>query len=41
MWKKQYGDEVTLNILDSVNGRPPMFAVPNFTKTNAGALEKR
>ena len=41
MWKKQYGDEVTLNIIDSVNGRPPIFAVPNFTKTNADALAKK
>lgn len=29
MWKKQYGDDVTEQFLPFVNGRPPIFAVPN------------
>ncbi len=29
MWKKAYGEEKTLQILSSINERPPVFAVPN------------
>lgn len=29
MWLKQYGEDVTLQILEAVNERPPVFAVPN------------
>lgn len=29
MWKKHYGDENTLNILNEINGVPPVFAIPN------------
>ncbi len=29
MWFKQYSDEKTLQILQSVNEKPPVFAVPN------------
>lgn len=29
MWKKMYGEEKTLSILQSINNRPPVFAIPN------------
>lgn len=29
MWRKMYGDSDTLKILNSINGRPPVFAVAN------------
>ncbi|MGN1123211.1 MAG: 16S rRNA (cytosine(967)-C(5))-methyltransferase RsmB [Eubacterium sp.] len=29
MWKKQYGSDVTEQFLPFVNGKPPVFAVPN------------
>lgn len=29
MWKKAYGEEKTLQILSSINEKPPVFAVPN------------
>ena len=29
MWKKMYGEEKTLSILQAVNNRPPVFAIPN------------
>lgn len=29
MWKKMYGKEKTLSILQSINNRPPVFAIPN------------
>ncbi len=29
MWKKQYGSDATEQFLPFVNGRPPIFAVPN------------
>ena len=38
MWKKMYGEENTLNILAAVNGRPPVFAVPNTLFVDADEL---
>ena len=35
MWKKAYGEEKTLQILSSVNERPPVFAVPNSLYADA------
>lgn len=29
MWKKMYGEETTLDILKTINNRPPIFAIPN------------
>ena len=29
MWKKMYGEEETVKMLGVINGRPPVFAVPN------------
>jgi 16S rRNA (cytosine967-C5)-methyltransferase len=29
MWKKAYGEENTVSILNSINEKPPVFAVPN------------
>lgn len=31
MWKKQYGEDNTMQILSSINEKPPVFAVPNTT----------
>lgn len=38
MWKKMYGEENTLSILAAVNGRPPVFAVPNTLFVDADEL---
>ena len=38
MWKKMYGAENTLKILEAVNGRPPVFAVPNTLFVDADEL---
>lgn len=35
MWIKAYGRENTINILESINNRPPVFAIPNPLYTNA------
>lgn len=35
MWVKAYGKENTVNILESINNRPPVFAIPNPLYTNA------
>lgn len=29
MWKKMYGEDTTLEILNAINNRPPIFAIPN------------
>lgn len=29
MWNKMYGEDCTLSVLESLNNRPPVFAVPN------------
>ena len=38
MWRKQYGEDALIQILDSVNGRPPVFAVPNTLYCDADEL---
>ena len=38
MWNKQYGEDETLGILNSVNGRAPVFAVPNTRFVDADEL---
>ncbi len=38
MWLKQYGSEATNKILEAVNGRPPIFAIPNNKLTDVAAL---
>ena len=38
MWNKQYGQDVTQSVLNCVNERPPVFAVPNYTKTDLSKL---
>ena len=38
MWKKMYGAGNTLKILEAVNGRPPVFAVPNTLFVDADEL---
>lgn len=38
MWKKMYNQERTLEILESINERPPVFAVPNLKFVNAEEL---
>ncbi len=39
MWKKAYGEENTLAILKTINGRPPVFAVPNVNVLDAEELQ--
>ena len=39
MWIKQYGDETVRSFLPSVNGRPPVYAVPNSLYVDASELE--
>ena len=39
MWIKQYGDETVRSFLTSVNGRPPVYAVPNNLYVDASELE--
>lgn len=38
MWMKAYGEDNTLSILNSVNSKPPVFAVPNTLYVNADEL---
>ena len=38
MWKKMYGKENTLSILEAINGKPPVFAVPNTLFVDAEEL---
>ncbi len=38
MWIKQYGNEKTKSILESANGRPPVFAIPNPILTTPQSL---
>jgi 16S rRNA (cytosine967-C5)-methyltransferase len=38
MWRKQYGEDALIKILESVNGRPPVFAVPNTLYCDADEL---
>ena len=39
LWRKSYGDENTLGILDSLDGRPPLCIRVNTLKTNAQELK--
>ncbi|MBQ7203643.1 MAG: 16S rRNA (cytosine(967)-C(5))-methyltransferase RsmB [Eubacterium sp.] len=39
MWKKGYGEENTLKILSAINGRPPVFAIPNTLYLDAEELQ--
>lgn len=39
MWKKMYGDDNTLEILNAINNRPPIFAVPNLRYVDADELQ--
>ncbi|MBQ9518212.1 MAG: 16S rRNA (cytosine(967)-C(5))-methyltransferase RsmB [Eubacterium sp.] len=38
MWNKMYGAENTLSILSAINGKPPVFAVPNTLYVTADEL---
>lgn len=35
MWKKAYGEENTIQILSSINNKPPVFAIPNTLYVDA------
>lgn len=39
MWRKMYGEENTLSILKTINGRPPVFAVPNTLYVDSEELQ--
>ena len=39
LWRKSYGDENTIGILDSLEGRPPLCVRVNTLKTNAAELK--
>lgn len=38
MWQKMYGDDNTLSVLNSINEKPPVFAVPNSLYIDADEL---
>lgn len=38
MWKKMYGEDNTINILESINEKPPIFAIPNYKYVSADEL---
>lgn len=38
MWIKMYGEDNTINILESINDKPPVFAIPNRQFVNADEL---
>lgn len=38
MWKKMYGEENTIKILESINDKPPVFAIPNKQFVNTEEL---
>ncbi len=40
MWYKQYGRETVEGFLPNINGRPPLFAIPNSLKTDNKNLVK-
>ena len=40
MWYKQYGRETVEGFLPNINGRPPLFAIPNTLKTDNENLVK-
>lgn len=39
MWTKMYGEENTLAVLENINNRPPVFAVPNTEFVDAEELQ--
>ncbi len=39
MWNKMYGEDCTLSVLESLNNRPPVFAVPNTKFVDAEELQ--
>ncbi len=41
LWRKSYGDENTMGILDSLDGRAPLFARVNTTKISRDELKSR
>lgn len=38
MWTKMYGEDNVVDILDSINNRPPVFAIPNCKYVDAEEL---
>lgn len=38
MWQKMYGVDDTIKILESINNKPPVFAIPNRNYVNAEEL---
>ena len=38
MWTKMYGEENVVDILESINNRPPVFAIPNSNYVDAEEL---
>ena len=38
MWTKMYGEDNVLDILESINNRPPVFAIPNSNYVDAEEL---
>ena len=40
LWRKSYGDENTIGILESLDGRPPLTARVNTTKISPSELKK-
>lgn len=38
LWRNAYGDEITISILESLDGRPPLTAAVNTLKTNTHKL---
>lgn len=39
MWKKMYGEDNTISILECINDRPPVFAIPNTKFVDAEELQ--
>ncbi|MBR3149343.1 MAG: hypothetical protein IKF64_04155, partial [Eubacterium sp.] len=39
MWRKMYGKESANSILEAINGKPPVFAVPNTLYIDADELQ--
>ncbi len=41
LWRSSYGEELTLGLLSSLAGRPPLCVRVNTLRTTAGALQER
>lgn len=39
MWNKMYGEDTTIKILEAINNRPPIFAIPNKKYVDAEELQ--